>query len=132
VGRVRYYLKGTRGLTLIEVLVAVAIIAAAFVPLLTMFTTGAHAGQYARYVTIGNQLAASRLEELRAAGYDALSSQPRQSFATLPQYAGFGEFECQVSVTEVEIDLKEVTVAVFWTRPRNTASVSATTLVRRP
>lgn len=126
------YLRQSRGFTFIEVLVSVAIIAACFLPLLGLFMTSAYAGQHARYMTIASQLAVSRLEDLRTAGYTSVLPESRRSFTTLPQYSGYAEFEYQVDVAEVEPGLKEVAITVYWARPRNTARVSVTTLVRQP
>ncbi|HEY7290903.1 MAG TPA: prepilin-type N-terminal cleavage/methylation domain-containing protein [Vicinamibacterales bacterium] len=62
-------LATTRGFTLLEVLFAIALLAAALVPLANVLASSAVRNQGARDVTYSALLAASKMEELRARAF---------------------------------------------------------------
>lgn len=120
-----------RGLTLIEVLVAAALLAAVLVPMLSMFTTAARSYTRGGQETIVLNLARERMETSLAGGYNGLASLPAAG-GTWQAYPGRPGYEYQITITDYDLVLqvKEVMVRV---RPVNdpAGQVELATLVAR-
>ncbi|CEP66038.1 Prokaryotic N-terminal methylation site [Moorella glycerini] len=122
---------GHQGLTLIEVLVATAILAAVLAPMLGMFTTAARGYASSGQETVALNLAREHLETCLATGYNSLDRLPgaNGTWQGCPDYPGY---EYQVIITDYNLllQVKEVMVRV---RPVNdpAGQVELATLVAR-
>ncbi|WP_258359256.1 type IV pilus modification PilV family protein [Moorella sulfitireducens] len=120
-----------RGLTLVEVLVATAILAAVLVPMLGMFTTAARGYTRGGQETVVLNLARERMETCLAAGYNGLAGLPGAG-ETWQAYPGRPGYEYQIITTDYEpfLQVKEVVVRV---RPAHgtAGEVELATLVAR-
>ncbi|MCL6450767.1 MAG: prepilin-type N-terminal cleavage/methylation domain-containing protein [Acetobacteraceae bacterium] len=124
--------RGQQGFTYLEMLVAVALLAITFVPLLGLLTAGLYANYHARYMTVAVELAQARIDQLRAQGFDAITDVPRGPADPGPPFEGLSGYEWEVEVEPLGDDLKDVTVTVFWSRPKSVSHVQLRTLVCRP
>ncbi|MGQ9712374.1 MAG: type IV pilus modification PilV family protein [Desulfotomaculales bacterium] len=110
------------GFTLTEVLIAVLILVAAIIPLMTAFIHGTRWTAESRDLITAVNLAQGKLEELKNRTYANLEAgeptdpnQPPRSFTGYPGYA------YRVAVAEIDVsgdgknDLKTVTAAVYET-----------------
>ncbi|MBI5567852.1 MAG: prepilin-type N-terminal cleavage/methylation domain-containing protein [Chloroflexi bacterium] len=95
------------GATLIEVLVAVGILAAALMILVTALSTGSFAVRSADTLTTASNLAASQLESLKAQTYDA-SGATYTSLAAPPGYA------VSIATNVITAGLQQITVTVTY------------------
>lgn len=115
-----------RGAVLMEHLVAVAILGLVAVAAFNLLAVGTLAGVLARDQSQATYLAQRLLEEVKAAGYEAATSLPRQPIDP----ARFPGYEWQVDVLEREPQLKEVSATVYWTGHRRERSVGFVTNLR--
>lgn len=117
----------TRGFSLIEVVISLAIIATAFVAASALLST-ATLGRETGDKTLGLAIASNEMETLRAGGYASLPSSGSFSdarLADLPSGAG------ALAISDWNTKTKEVVVTVSWEEPAvaATSTVSLTTLV---
>ena len=99
------------GFTLIEITIALLILAIGLVSLLTLFPVGFDAASRAINTTIGTLLAQELLEEAKKAGYDNVGGTQGGKFG-----APYENFEYRVNVTSNidGLELKQVDVEVSW------------------
>jgi prepilin-type N-terminal cleavage/methylation domain-containing protein len=107
----REYAKECRGFLLLELLVAVAVLGIVLVPLLGMFLGGAVNNAHSRMVTTAAHLAREKMEELRSLGYCRAESGFEEAVDQFPAYSRL------VEVGNMEMDIKKITVTVFWSPP---------------
>jgi prepilin-type N-terminal cleavage/methylation domain-containing protein len=116
-----------RGFSLIEVTIAVAIIAVTIVAVSSLFARLPVNGREVRDQDVALKIANNEIETLRAAGYGALPATGPFNNALLSSLAsGAGS----VTITAYDAKTKQAVVAVTW-RGANLAnrSVSLTTLI---
>jgi prepilin-type N-terminal cleavage/methylation domain-containing protein len=116
-----------RGFTLIEIMVAVCIIALAGMLTGTMLQATALA-RHIRYEDLATKIASNQLESLRAARYVALPATGSFSNALLTSLpSGTGS----TTITVINSFTKQITVGVSWKDPgrSNTSYVGVTTLM---
>ena len=116
---------GSKGLTMVEVIVSMLVLGLTVAPILGMFESSLWAGANSEYVLDATYLAQSKIETLRAADYDSVVSQGWTQVSGTP-------FEYSVDVQVVDPDrglLKQVTVSVRWQRNHNTSSIRLVTLL---
>lgn len=111
---------GNSGFTLIEVLIAVLILVAAIIPLMTAFIHGARWTAESRDLITAVNLAQGKLEELKNRPYAKLEEgEPTDPNQTPPSFPGYPGYTYRVAVSETDVsgdgknDLKTVTVAVY-------------------
>ncbi len=116
-----------RGSVLVEQLIALALLSLLVMSIFSLLTTGTLAAHLARESSLAGGLAAQKLEEILAST-EELVDVPRQPLdpQRLPRY------EWQVTVTDTDPALRQVTVTVWWPLRNAERSVSFTTLIRRP
>jgi type II secretory pathway pseudopilin PulG len=95
---------GERGTTLVEILVALAIIASTLTIFIVALSTGAFGVRTAERLTTANNLAASQLESIKGATYDAAGV-----YAPIPAPPGYA---IAVTSSEVVTGLQQITVTV--------------------
>lgn len=114
-----------RGLTLLEVLLATAILGFALLTLVGVFSSGLKLARQSREATAATSLARSCLERIRDLGFDRLppgnlsfTGQPATGpFPPLPyprQEVDGHLYTVNVTLTEAGLYLKEVRVQVGW------------------
>lgn len=102
------WLKDQAGLSLVELMVAISLIAIVSGPIIGMLNSGSFNNVRGRHLSTASSIAQAKIEESRYAGYDVAQSEAR---APVP---GSAVYEMQVEVVESEWNLKRVTVIVFW------------------
>ncbi len=68
--KMKMNIKEKNGFTLVEILVAIVVLAIALVPLIGVFTTGSKESDVAQKITVGTSLAQDLLEEIRSKQFD--------------------------------------------------------------
>lgn len=109
--------KSLTGFTLIEVTIALLVLAIGLLGILSLFPVGFDASRKAGDVTIATFLAQGKLEDAKVKGYadvgDMDTSGSRVTFAT-----PYAKFQYKITVTldagSLGLDLKQVDVEIFW------------------
>ena len=107
-----------RGLTLVEVLIALTILAVALLPVMVGFAQSLIATSQSTVSAAATSIAREKVEELKAKGYTDIQSQPAEARNLNP---GDSFFQVEVTVTEVRPDdavhsgIKEAIVTVVRT-----------------
>ena len=99
--------KSEIGSSLVEILVAVAIVALALTLFVAGLSTGAFAVRASNRLTTANNLAASQLETIKAAGYITDTA----SYPAIPWPPGYSIVN---AVTQLQPALQQVTVTVSY------------------
>jgi len=94
------------GTTLVELLVALAIIVLAVTIFIAALSTGAAAVQVTDQLTTANHLASVQLESIKAALYDPVGAYPA---VTLP-----ANYAIAITSNEIQTGLQQVTVTVSY------------------
>jgi len=104
------------GLTLVEVLIALTVLAVVLLPVMIGFSQALITTSQSSITTAASSIARARVEDLKAVGYDNTISQGRAAASLKP---GDSYFEVQTDVTEIEPNdsslggLKMVVVTVY-------------------
>ncbi|GAW94136.1 prepilin-type N-terminal cleavage/methylation domain-containing protein [Calderihabitans maritimus] len=101
--------RDDKGLTLVETVVAVALLAAVLIPLFNMFYTGIRGYTAAAEETILVNLAQGKIEELKAEDYDTLTDQGPTVFPEFAEYM----YEVEVLEIDPEKKIKQITVSAY-------------------
>ncbi len=126
--------KNQSGMTLVEVLVSVALIAIVAVPLLQLFTASALSGNSGRYVSIATSVGRATLEEVRAGAYHVNKKLINGVYnpSPLPTHP---DFTRQITISNDPNDsdpnsgVRKVVAKVSWTKGSKTDSIEITTLI---
>ncbi|MCX5885421.1 MAG: type IV pilus modification protein PilV [Proteobacteria bacterium] len=115
-----------KGFTLVEVLIAVMVLAIAFLSMYQMQAMAVRGNETANQVTIATMLAQDKMEEIRNTNYDDVTNLnfPAENYGMVPN---FPQFRREVAVTE-NGRVKTVRVTVLWKVVR-TFRVSVDTLL---
>ena len=110
-------LRLTSAFTLVEVVIALVILAVGLVATMTMFPVGLKAGRRATTATEAALMAGRVLEEIHLAGYDGLVADP----PAVPLSGEQGRYQYQVAVSEPTLEgiepsaaVRRVDVTVSW------------------
>ena len=114
------------GFTLVEVLIAVMVLAIAFLAMYQMQAMAVRGNETANQVTIATMLAQDKMEEIKNTNYDDVTNLnfPTENYGMVPN---FPQFRREVAVTE-NGRVKTVRVTVLWKVVR-TYRVSVDTLL---
>jgi prepilin-type N-terminal cleavage/methylation domain-containing protein len=115
-----------KGFTLVEVLIAVMVLAIAFLAMYQMQAMAVRGNETANQVTIATMLAQDKMEEIRNTNYDDVTNLnfPTENYGMVPNFL---QFRREVAVTE-NGRVKTVRVTVLWKVVR-TYRVSVDTLL---
>jgi uncharacterized protein (TIGR02598 family) len=104
-------MKSKRGFTLLEIVIALAILAIGLVGILSLFPVGFEASRRASMLTEATIHAQQKMEEFKQTGYDGLNSSG--GYTAFTDNSGL---EWQVTVDEIDPpgNLKSVTLDVRW------------------
>lgn len=122
---ITHYSLLTEGFTLLEVMIAVLIIATSFVVLLHSRNQSVMTADYASRVTIATLLASQKMGELEQ-DRTGLAGNDSGSFEDNPGY----NWSTNISDTAYE-QMKEVRVEVFWGEGKSKRSVELVNFVRK-
>ena len=118
-----------RGMSLVEVLVALVLLAVALLPVVVGFSQALVATSDSSIAAVAASIAREKMEEMKSVDFDLLDSQPREP-RDLRAGNSFFEVASQVEAHTSVPDLKKVAVVVYrygGTRP----IVTVTTYVAR-
>jgi type IV pilus assembly protein PilV len=107
-------LRGRRGLSLIELMVTITLLAIGLVAVSSMFIVGYRTQLHAHFASVATDLASKRIEEMKSSGYNGInavtfpptftvselpSGAGALSFAAYPDTDSANQYLCQVTVT---------------------------------
>ncbi len=124
--------KIERGFSLIEIVVALGLLATGLIGVVRLFPVGLRASKRSEVISKAALLAQQQLEELKLRGYAALAADPPDA----PLSGSAGTYQWAVAVASVDAvglptpnDLRAVTVTVQWPEGKQTRSTVVTTYV---
>jgi len=114
-----------KGFSLLELIIAIGVLAVGLVGILQIFPVGLRASYRSGMVTKATFLAQNRIEEVKIAGFDAITELPPKIVLSGTE----GDFDWEIFIDEAYLegldssdDLRKVTVTVRWVernRPRS-------------
>ncbi len=116
---------GERAFTLVEVLIAAAVVAVALVPLFGLFVHGTRWTADSRHLITAVNLAQNKLEELKNARFEDISTRPDPGAPPL-QFQEDSTYSYRVDVASTGPNLKTVTVTVYYETASGPRTVSLT------
>jgi type IV pilus modification protein PilV len=105
-------IRKENGFTLVEILIAVMVLAIAFLAMYQMQAMAIRGNETSNQVTVATILAQDRMEQIRNATYDNVTSTnfPTENYGTIPN---FSQFRREITITE-NGRIKTVRVSVLW------------------
>ncbi len=125
----KFYVQ--KGFTLIEVVVAIAVMATVFIAIAGVFNTIHQVNARANTLTIVTQLAQQQLEKIRNTPYTSITVGTTDISTILSPYANIGGPK-SASITTVQVDpngLKSVDITINYTDHKYAKIVKVSTLV---
>jgi len=105
------------GFSLLELVIAIAVLAIGLVGILQVFPIGLRASQHAGMLTKATFLAQTKMEEVKIAGFDAITALPPK----IPLSGSDGDFEWEILIdkaglegVEKDEDIRKLSVIVRW------------------
>jgi len=132
--------KQPTGFTLIETMIAFAVLTAGIITIATVFPLGININKSAERETVAMHLAQAKVEELFSLGYDNVATGTIESRARLSDDNAnpFYHYERETIVSYINEDLattttdtgmKQANVNMYWTNPVNQASQSESLII---
>ena len=122
------------GFSLLELIIAIGVLSIGLVGVLQIFPVGLRASYRAGMVTKAAFLGQNKLEEVKMAGFDAITELPPKMALSGTE----GDFEWEIFIDEAELegiesagDIRKVTVTVAWVERNRTRSKDFVTHVTR-
>jgi type IV pilus assembly protein PilV len=113
--------KSTKGFTLIEVMIALVILATGLLALMTMQIVSIRTNAFSSEMTYASMLAQSRLEQIRNMSYDSVQTISPDEIVHASAATKGTEYEVQTNVVETHVDAdtpaadrKTVTLTINW------------------
>jgi type II secretory pathway pseudopilin PulG len=100
--------EGSRGFTLLEVLLIIVILITVLFPLLQMLSSGLLVSDKVKGTNTAMRLAQEQMESIKNSAFADISSEPQTVIASYPAYSS------QVVVSAPQTNLKDVQVIVYW------------------
>lgn len=119
-------MNNTKGLTLLEVLVAIALVGLAVLALSSFSTVAFQGASRAKKLTIGLTLAQAKIETIQLEGYDPLLAgreEQVESYEALEDFPLFKRTVSRVSHTPGP-DMQTVEVSVYWDHDVHSVTIS--------
>jgi general secretion pathway protein I len=106
-----------KGFSLLELIIAIAVLAIGLVGILQIFPVGLRASQRAGMVTKAAFLAKNKMEQVKMAGFSAITELPPK----IPLSGTEGDFDWEIFIDKLELDgletsddIRKVTIVVSW------------------
>lgn len=123
-----------KGFSLLELIIAIGVLAIGLVGVLQIFPVGLRASYRSGMITKAAFLAKNKIEETRMVGFDALTELPPR----MPLSGTKGDFEWEIFIDEIELeglessdDIRKLTVIVNWIERNRKRSKDFITYVTR-
>jgi len=129
----RNFLKNQKGLSLIEVLAGLTILAVALIPIMMMFSTGLTGTVKTTYRNSALNLAQKKMEEIRNKTWTNATDEIPLGSSTVEVTIGGRKFDLKTEIEkafirgELRDDIRKITVTVSWTIGGDTKSLSLVT-----
>jgi prepilin-type N-terminal cleavage/methylation domain-containing protein len=114
-----------KGFSLLELIIAIAVLAVGLVGVLQIFPIGLRASQRAGMMTKAAFLAQNKIEDVKLAGFDAITELPPK----IPLSGKDGDFEWSIKIDDVNLEgvensseMRKVTVILTWPERNTTRS----------
>ncbi len=126
--------KSNKGFSLLELIIAIAVLAIGLVGVLQIFPIGLRASQTAGMLTKASFLAQNKIEDIKLAGFDAIIELPPK----IPMSGKDRDFEWTVKIDEASLegiesggDIRKVMVTITWPERNTTRSKEFITYVSK-
>ena len=123
-----------KGFSLLELIIAIAVLAVGLVGVLQIFPIGLRASQRAGMMTKAAFLAQNKIEDIKLAGFDAITELPPK----IPLSGKDGDFEWNIKIDDVNLEgventseMRKVTVILTWPERNTTRSKEFITYVTK-
>lgn len=120
------------GFSLLELIIAIGVLAIGLVGVLQIFPVGLRASQRSGMVTKAAFLAQNKIEEVKMAGFDAITALPPK----IPLAGRDEDFDWEISIDKVDLDglenndnIRKIIVTVNWIERSKTRSKDFITYV---
>ena len=112
-----------RGLTLLELLLVLGLLALVFFPLLSLLSSGLTASSEIEGTSTALQLAQEKMESIKNLAFASIVSEDRSDVPDLPGY------QREVIVNNLNATLIEVSVRVYWKVKNSELNLTLQTLI---
>ncbi len=123
-----------KGFSLLELIIAVGVLAIGLVGVLQIFPVGLRASYRAGMITKASFIAQNKMEEVKMSGFDAISALPPK----IPLSGEDDDFKWEIFIDDVDLDglessddIRKLTVTVSWIDRNRTRSKDFVTYVTR-
>lgn len=123
-----------KGFSLLELIIAIGVLAIGLVGVLQIFPVGLRASYRSGMMTKAAFLAKNKTEQAKMAGFDALAKLPPE----IPLSGTEGDFDWQISIDNVQLeglepgaDIRKLTVTISWIERERKRSKDFVTYVTR-
>lgn len=123
-----------KGFSLLELIIAIAVLAIGLVGVLQIFPIGLKASQHAGMITKASFLAQNKIEDVKLAGFEAITELPPK----IPLSGRDGDLEWDIKIHDVELegvepdsDIRKITVTITWPEGNTTRSKDFITYVTK-
>lgn len=124
----RKSLKGTRGFTLVEIMVALLVLTVGFLGVIGLLYTTIDRNRFAGQITEATTLAQDKIEQLKALGYAAAGTNSTETGLTATATTSGGIYTRTVLAT-ASTRYSQYLVTVSWARAGTQHSVSLQTIL---
>ena len=123
-----------KGFSLLELIIAIAVLAIGLVGVLQIFPVGLRASYRSGMITKATFLAQNKIEEVKMAGFEAITELPPK----MPLSGTQGDFDWEIFIDEAELDglesnddIRKLTVIVSWVERQRTRSKDFITYITK-
>jgi len=127
-------MKNKQGFSLLELIIAIAVLAVGLVGILQIFPIGLRASQRAGMMTKASFLAQNKMEDVKLAGFDAITELPPK----IPLSGSDGDLEWAIKIDNVSLegvelqdDMRKIIVTISWPERNTTRSKEFITYVTK-
>ncbi|MDP2911125.1 MAG: prepilin-type N-terminal cleavage/methylation domain-containing protein [Candidatus Omnitrophota bacterium] len=127
-------MNNKKGFSLLELIIAIAVLAVGLVGVLQIFPIGLRASQRAGMMTKAAFLAQNKIEDVKLAGFDAITELPPK----IPLSGKDGDFEWNIKIDDVNLEgvensseMRKVTVILTWPERNTTRSKEFITYITK-
>ncbi len=103
-----------RGFTIVEVMVAAAVLALGIASMITVSQRGLQALDNARNLTAASQLMQSEMERVRLMSWTQLQTLQDSGEAKVPLEGAAGRYACSREIRDIRSGMKEITLTATW------------------